>query len=274
MALRADLAELPLYVIRTHCPLVVRLMTRVAGHRRSLILPVHVALSAGCVDVRSGQWEIGQVVIERCRIPGIHRMALQAVVTEQIRHMVGVSHSLKIRLMAGVALRWRPALILSIRVTLGTVHGDVRARQRERCTVVVERGRIPMTGTVTLLTSVWKLVRSMAGIGGAVVVGLVARPAIGGCAVVLAICVALSTRQQDMGAGKRELRQVVVKRCRGPCRRRVALRARMIVISRDMIWVSDGLIVCLMAAVAIRRQILVLSARVAGGAVGAHMRAG
>jgi len=97
-----------------------------------------VTLSARGVDVRAGQREIGQAVIEGRRSPGVHRMALQALMAELTRLVIGVLHSVIIRLVAGKTLGRRTSE-LSIGMTLRAIHRNVSAGEWKRSIVVVER---------------------------------------------------------------------------------------------------------------------------------------
>lgn len=223
--------------------------------------------------MRAGQRETRATVIEGRRAPASGIVALLAAVGELICRMAGTISAVVIRLVTRPASR-RCAVELTVNVASITGGADVRAGQREIGQVVIKGCRLPRRSRVTCVARMRELAGHVIRILYVFIITLVAGVALRRRVIILSVGMALSACHRDMGAGERELRQVVVKRRRSPCDGRMALRACMTVVPRDVVRIGYRLIVRLMAAVAVRRQVLILSARVTRGAVDAHMRAG
>ena len=80
--------------------------------------------------MRASQREIGQVMVERCRLPCVRRMTRVAGLRKLPLDVIGIRGALVVTLVTGITLR-RRAGILSVRVALYTTHRNVRARERE-----------------------------------------------------------------------------------------------------------------------------------------------
>lgn len=130
----------------------------------------------------------------------------------------------KIRLMAGVAIR-RCSRKNIIDVALDATHGHMRAGQRERRVVVIEGGSGPRRCGVTSGACCGESRCGVRGVRSAVVIGLVARIAIGRHCCVVAANVAQSAGNSGVSAGEWEGRRVVIERRRSPVGGRVADRA-------------------------------------------------
>ena len=123
-------------------------------------------------------------------------------------HMVRIGHAFVIRLMAGPAIR-RQAVVLTARVAQHASQTNVRAGQREIGSTVVEASAVPIARGVAERAIVWESTSHMA--FRIVVVVLMARPAIRGCALELAVDMALIAVCVNMCAGQRERRVVVIE---------------------------------------------------------------
>jgi len=272
MTLLARVGELILRMIWILRAIVIGLVTRKTFRGRIVILPIHVALSATRGNVRSGQREIRRGMVETCRLPRHRRVTGGAFVTVISCHVVRILGALIIRLMACVTLL-RSARVLAIRVTRGAVYIDVGPGQRERRQIVIKLRRCPSGGRVTLLARMRQLQLDVIWVIRAIIVCLMAGPTVLRRAVELPIYVALRATDIDVSPGKREIGQVVIEGSGLPRRRRVALCAIMIVVSSDVIWIGDALVIALVTRPAVRRQVLILSVHVAGQAVHIHMGA-
>ena len=159
----------------------------------------------------------------------------------------------------------------------GAGHVHVRAGQRERRVVVVERGAGPVRGRVARVAGRREARRRVSWVGGPVVVRHVAAGAesIGRCEVVIVVGVARCARQGGVRAGQREAGRVVVERGARPVRRSVADRAVGREVGR---LVSCGLcravVIGLVARVAGGRQVIEVVVGVALRAVQRGVRAG
>ncbi len=141
--------ELRRLVIRFRCSVVICQVTAHTGRRQAVILSARVALVAACCDVRSGQRELGVVMVERC-IPVTGRMTGLARGRELRRFVIRFTRAVVIRQVTAHAGR-RQAVILSARVALIAARCDMCTRQRELRVVVVER-RVPVARCMALQT--------------------------------------------------------------------------------------------------------------------------
>jgi len=170
--------------------------------------------------MRARQREFRLAVIKGRTGPGGRRVANRARCRETCRHMIGVGSSGEILLVAGIAIRGR-AHENVVDVALSAGHRLVRARQRERRLIVIENSTIPISGVVAYGTVGREIRRSVIRIGGPVKVFLVARVALGGNRLVVAVDMALHAGYRGMRPGQGEHRRVIEGR-RFPCRRGVA----------------------------------------------------
>jgi hypothetical protein len=94
-----------------------------------ILVPVGVTGQALQADMRPGQRELRIRMVESGRCPGSCSMALCAYMVEIVLHVVGVNHSLEIRLMASITLNGR--ILVPVGVTGNTLQADMSACQRE-----------------------------------------------------------------------------------------------------------------------------------------------
>ena len=127
-------------------------MTSHAFGRRPREHSVHVALGAWHADMRSGQRESAQAVIERGALPTGGGMATLATGGELAGLVIGIGRVIVVGQVASHALRRRPGED-SVRVALGALEGGVRPGQCETGELrVVEAGACPNIYVVTALT--------------------------------------------------------------------------------------------------------------------------
>ncbi len=113
------------------------------------------------------------IMIERCRPPGIHRMASFAVVRKIQSHVIRIRWPLKIRLMARIAIHGRAGITI-IDVALVACRRHMRAEQwKARFAVIKSRG-LPGVGGMARYTSVRKIGRHVIGVGRALEIALMA----------------------------------------------------------------------------------------------------
>ena len=72
---------------------------------------------------------------------------------------------------------------------------------------------------------------------------------------------------------QRKIAQVVIELCRGPCRRGVARRASVVILSCNVVRILHVLIILFVTGPAFGRRSCILSVHVTGGAVYFHVRA-
>ena len=137
VALLASLRKVGLHVARIIRVLEVREVAAYATGIRDVVVVVDVALRALHAGMGTRQREAGSRVIELGRRPGGGVVALIASLRKALLRVVRVSRSLKIfqvtAYTTGVG-----QLVIVIDVTLGTLHGCVRARERKTHGVVIE----------------------------------------------------------------------------------------------------------------------------------------
>jgi hypothetical protein len=131
-------------------------------------------------------------------------MARLACRREAGRGMIRVCSAVVIAHMAKAAVGWG-IQILSVHMTLNAIHRGVRTRQRKCRRRMIEGGRPPDSGTVTLRASVAELIRRMIRVGRAVIVRLVACIALGRRSRVMIIDMTLTAGNRCMRSGQMEL---------------------------------------------------------------------
>ncbi len=167
------------------------------------------------------------------------------------------------------------AVVIGIRVAIGAQVPASRVASRiDREVLQVVPGRVPVGCRVALRANGREARALMIRIGRVEVVALMTEITVGGRALELSVDVAQGTRDVDMGAGQRERRVAVVKGCRGPAVRRMADRAVVIVIARDVIGIGYALVIRLVAGPAVRRSALELSVYVTQIARNINVRSG
>ena len=90
MTLLAGVREHVLDMIGIIRLLVIRLVARPAIRGSAFVLSIRVALRTACVDVRSREREVRQIVVKRGRLPGDRRMACRARMRHLQRFMIRV----------------------------------------------------------------------------------------------------------------------------------------------------------------------------------------
>ena len=141
-------------------------------------------------------------MVEGGRFPGRRAVALRARMRELSFNMI--VGFVVVRLVARPAIGGEIAVV-AVGMTRGTVGRDVRSGQREAGVVVIERRWFPTDVRVALCAIVGELIINVTWIGCLLVIRLMARPAVRGSPVVLAVRVALGARGIDMSAHQREV---------------------------------------------------------------------
>lgn len=165
-------------------------------------------------------------------------------------HVVRVRHTGVISLMAGVTIRGR-ACVFAADVTVRTLHGHVRSRQREGSLAMVEvRGR-PSGGAVADFTGLRESGGNVIGIRSAVEVREMTRVAESTQTCVFAAGVASRAGLANVSSCQREERLGVIENCPRPAVRRVANGAVSRKSSGRMVWIRGLLEVSRVATGAI-----------------------
>jgi hypothetical protein len=125
VTLPAVMIELTLHMTGIGNSQIIILMAGIAIGGKSRILSILMATATGYLLMGTAQGETCICMIESCRRPGDITMTLTAVMIELILHMVRISNSLVIALVAGVAVNWCPGK-LSVNMT-------VTANDRQVC---------------------------------------------------------------------------------------------------------------------------------------------
>lgn len=81
------------------------LVTSVAVGRRARVLPARMTIGAECSRVFIRERKPRLIMIECRGLPAVHRMALQAVMIEGTRNVIGIFRGRKTLLVAGKAIR-------------------------------------------------------------------------------------------------------------------------------------------------------------------------
>ncbi len=248
-------------VIWIGCVVVVGLVAAVAGGWLSVVDAVGVAGVARQVLVRAGQREIGGVVIE-VGIPVGGGVALLAVGGEARRPMIGVGGGVVVASVTAIAIG-RFAVVDTVSVTGVARLVSVCAGKREVGAVVVEASAIPTRGGVALRTVGAEPCCSVIGVGGRIVLRLVAAIARGRLAVVDTIGMTGRARLISVCAGQREVGGVVIE-IGIPVGGGMALLAVGGEAGRSVIGVGGGVVVRPVATVAIGRFAVVHAVGVTG----------
>jgi hypothetical protein len=250
---RAVVGEVLRNMIGVVCAIVDRLMTGITVRGRTVEHSVHVALSTGDGEVRSGQRKGRRCMIERGRIPSRRVVTDQTVVVELPRDMVRGCNPGEIRGVAGVAIR-RQADVPVVYVALSTLNSDMSAGQRESGERMVERCGAPAGCHMALRTIMREIGRDMIRILRRLKIGLMAGVAVGGGSGVPSLTVygvTGSTGRRLMHSRERESRQIMVEGRGSPAARGMTDRAPMTEISSHVIGVRRTLKIGLMAGIAI-----------------------
>lgn len=111
------------------------MVARIAGRRRTRVA-AGMATVAGDRRVCPGEREPGLIVIKRCRRPATSCVALFAERGETCCHMIRITHTSVVAVMAGIARRRRAGV--SGGMTTVTCHRGMRSRERESTQIVIE----------------------------------------------------------------------------------------------------------------------------------------
>ena len=243
--------ELAGNVIRVRRAVVVVLMALIAVHvGNGCIVSVRVALLARRRQMPPFERKLRRSVAEGRRFPGRHAMALRAVAREYPDCVIRALCCREVGLMALEAVRVLQ-IVIPANVTFLAGLRVVRAGQRECGGLVVEGGRLPRVAAVALRAIVRELRVRVIGCLHAVVLRLMALPAIGIRQVVIAIRVAAFAGNGLMLSGERELRCRVIEGRRFPGGVAVAARAVVREFPRNVIRRLCGGEVLLMALPAV-----------------------
>ncbi len=208
------------------------------SRRRAGELAINMTLRAFHVPVRAGQWEGGQVVIQRSRRPSRRRMADRAFVVHLMLDVIRVPRRFELRPMASEAVGG--SSVIPGLVALHTIGRPVRAGQGEVRVVVVDRSRFPSVLRVTNRAIVVVVAAHVIRIADALEVCQVAGVTVGGRSVEPG-CVALVARQRPVSPLQREAGLIVVDGGRFPAVGGVTGSAVVVVVAADMVGVADGL---------------------------------
>lgn len=175
MANGAILRVTCLHVVRAVGRLIILDVAAVAiGGRRRERSAAGMARGAFERGVSAGQRELGGVVIKCRALPARSRVAGVALGREARLRMVGIVCVLEIGEMTAPAGRRRTRELIVL-VAGGALHADVRAGQRKRRAVVIERRALPSHKTMAEQAVVRETSRNMVGIlGGVEVVDMAA----------------------------------------------------------------------------------------------------
>jgi hypothetical protein len=182
---------------------------------------IRIGMAGGAYPVGAAMIHVEPGVVESGPQPAGRGVAGSARVREANRNVIRVSCARVVQLMAAVAIGGHGGVVV-VHVATGARHRRMRARQRERRVVVIERGRTPCRGAVTHVALLRKAGGSVVRIRGSDEIVEMARHA---CRVRQAIVrspVTLAALQSGMRSGKRPAGGGMVERSRTPRRRAVA----------------------------------------------------
>jgi hypothetical protein len=192
-----------------------------ARRRSTSELPVHVTLLARNIDVRTGEWELGEgVVVEARGLPGRGCVASLACCRKSRLQVVGLRRALEVLHVTSGA-RCRSSGELAVHVTLLTCHVNVCSRERELGErVVIECRGLPGRGCVARLASGRKSRLHVIRVRRALEILHMASRARSWGTRELAVRVTLLAGHVGVCAGERKFRErVVIEGRRLPCSR-------------------------------------------------------
>lgn len=178
-------------------------------------------------------------------------MALGAIGTEIVGHMVGVLGVIVIVLMTGVT--GGRGIAIAAGVTLYTLQIDVRSRKRKSGLGMIELGGRPGSGGMAYSAIGVEIIGHMIRILRLIIIVRMAGKT-GGRGIAVAAGVATDAIESKMCSGQRELSLAVVKCRRRPGGRGMALSAIGAEIIGDVIGILNLVIIALMAAVTLGRR--------------------
>ena len=121
-----------------------------------------MALDARHGEMRPGEREGRQIMIECCRCPPGHRVTLRAIVVEVVRDVIRICHTGKVTCVARVARRGSACITRGM--ALDARHCEMGSGKREGRRIMIECRRCPPGRRVTLRAIVVEVVRDMIGI--------------------------------------------------------------------------------------------------------------
>ena len=202
-----------------------------------------------CVGMAGGAYPVGIAVvyvepgvIENSAQPTGRGMAGGAGRGETSGDVVRVIGSLVFGFVTAVAVG-RKGCVVVVHVTVCASHARVRTSQRERCVVVIERGRGPGGRVVTDVALLREPDRNVIRIGRTLEVFEVTPNASGAGQVVVAVRMALGALQIGVRSGEREAGRRMIERGGSPIGGAVADLALLREARRDMVRVSGALVI-------------------------------
>ena len=153
--------------------IIVALVAPKAFGSRAVEVAIHMALRTRGIEVRARERKTRTAVIKGSRSPAVGRVADRAIVIIIPGYMVGIGQTLIIALVTRPAIRRRSGK-LSVHVTQGAVHADMRSRQWESREIVIEVSRVPSGRRMAAAAVVAVLPGGMIRIGGTMVIRRVA----------------------------------------------------------------------------------------------------
>jgi len=209
-------------------------------------IPARVTIDTIQERMGSGYGELSLAVIENSRVPAVGGMALGAIVAEIIGDVVGIVGAEIILLVTGPAIGRRSGITLGM--AFHTIQGGMSSRKRELGLIVIERRRGPAGGGMAQGTILTEIVGGMIGIVHAVVIILVARPAVRRGAGELPVHMASGTIDGQVLASQRKTSKVMIESRRTPSVLVMALRAVLRETGVDMAGIGDGVIIVLVTS--------------------------
>ena len=254
MATLTGLRHSSLHVIGVGCSLIVLEVARHARSDSEVEVSIDVTLGAWRCDVHAGQRETCLAVIESRICPRSCSVTGGTSGRYSGLHVIRIGGALKIFHVTGGAV-CRSAGILSVHVTLGTGHRDVRTGQRKLGKgVVIESRRLPGGRGVAALACLRESSLHVIRVCRLLEIGKVTADASRGCTRELASDMAGGAVQRNVGAGQGEAGHFqVVELGAGPGVHPVTLFAGSRKTGRHMIWTRGGLILLGMAGVTLGR---------------------
>jgi len=199
-------------MVRVGRALVISLMASVASGRQGRVVVVHVAEVAGHGGVRARQREGRVVVIEAGARPVGRAVADVASSREPDLGMIRVVRVVVVGLVTAHAGGVRAGqLVVTVHVTLLASDGQVETRERPTGGRVIKRAATPVRSAVALIAGSRESRLHVVWVGGAVVVGQVARDAGAAGELVIVVHVALRTLHGCVESGQRKAGSRVIE---------------------------------------------------------------
>jgi hypothetical protein len=230
----AGLREARVTVIGIACTIEVQLMTRYALRRSSRVLTSEVTLCTADRHMRSRQRETAQIVIKRCAVPHLRRVADRALMAECRQAVIRIRCRRVVRDVTTYALI-RSARVAT-RMTLRAACCDVRTGELEVRKRVIVGCDGPLRGNVTLLTVLREAAADMIGIVCILIVCLMTRDTLSRGSVIQATPMTLGASCLNVRTGEREVCHIVIELRVVPIHGRVTYLAIRTKARLCMIW--------------------------------------